>query len=294
MSMAMRAHFARWLSVLMLASAPAVTLAQESLTLTRQDQKPVAATLYAPKRPAGNAQGTSCLGVAIISHGAGGSEKGYAYLAEAMAAQGYLAMVVGHQESGIAALREHMQGGGLRDGLAALIIDPQAYRGRLMDIAAARALAQTRCAGGEAILLGHSMGAATVMIEAGARNKVGVAGSNTFDAYVALSPQGVGTIFPPDAWAGIRRPVLLLTGTRDTELGGASWESRTDAFKNLPAGCAWLGVIDGATHMHFGGRGGSRDAEALTTATIEAFLAGVHRADCKAPPKRTGIELQAK
>jgi predicted dienelactone hydrolase len=262
-------------------------MAAESLSLQRQDGATVPAMAYAPARAA-------CRGIAVISHGAGGSAEGYSYLGETMSGLGYLTVAVGHEESGRGALREHMRGNGLRDGLGDLITDPAAYRGRFMDIAAATQWAQARCRSRESILLGHSMGAATAMIEAGARNTMGVAGTDAFSAYVALSPQGAGPIFPAGAWSDIRKPVLLLTGTRDTELGGASWETRTEPFREMPAGCKWLGVIDGATHMNFAGRGASRQAESLVGRTIGAFLQGLRRGDCRYDAKLRGIDVETR
>jgi predicted dienelactone hydrolase len=163
-----------------------------------------------------------------------------------------------------------------------------------MDIAASKQWAQAKCATGESVLVGHSMGAATVMLEAGARNKLGVTGTDSFSAYIALSPQGAGSIFPQNAWADIKRPVLSLTGTRDTEVGGASWETRTEPFMTMPAGCKWLAVIDRATHRNFAGNGFSRRVEALTAQVIGSFLDGVHRADCGAPGQFRGVDIQFK
>ena len=260
---------------------------QEAVSLTRQDQSAVPVTAYSPKS-------ADCRGIAIISPGAGGSEKGYQYLGEAMSSLGYLAVVVGHQESGRRALREHLRGNDLREGLAELITDPNAYRGRFMDIAASKQWAQAKCNTGESVLVGHSMGAATVMLEAGARNKLGMKGTDSFSAYIALSPQGTGSIFPQNAWADIKRPVLSLTGTRDRELAGASWETRTEPYMNMPAGCKWLGVIDDATHMNFAGIGMLRGTEALTAQVIGSFLDGIHQGDCKAPRKKHGIDIQSK
>jgi predicted dienelactone hydrolase len=251
------------------------------------NQKAVPVTAYSPKS-------TNCSGVAIISPGAGGSEKGYEYLGEAMSSLGYLAIVVGHQESGRSALREHLRGNGLREGLSDLITDPNAYRGRFMDIAAVKEWAAPKCNTSESVLIGHSMGAATTMMEAGALNKLGFKGNDTFSAYIALSPQGAGSIFPQNAWADIKRPVLTLTGTRDDELGGASWKTRTEPYMNMPAGCKWLGVIDGATHMNFAGRGMSRRTEQLTTQVIDSFLDGIHRGDCRTPKQSHGIDIQSK
>ncbi len=261
--------------------------AQQSASLPRADGKTVPVTVYAP--PA-----DSCRGIAVISPGAGGSERGYAYLGRGMAALGYLSLVVGHQESGLAALRRDVRGNGVRNGLNELITTPSAYDGRFMDIAAAKQWAAPRCKGTEAILLGHSMGAATVMMEAGATTRLGVHGSTTFDVYVALSPQGVGSIFPADAWRDITSPVLMMTGTRDTELGAPSWKVRTDPYENMPPGCKWLGVVNGATHMDFSGNGTSREPGRLTLEMIRAFLQGVHRHDCRPPQSPPGMTLQGK
>jgi predicted dienelactone hydrolase len=260
---------------------------QEVVQLSREDQRLVSMSVYGQRN-------RDCRGIAIISPGAGGSEKGYRYLGEAMSSLGYLAVVIGHPESGRQALREHLRGNGLRDGLAELITEPEAYRGRFMDIAEARKWTQGRCATSESVLIGHSMGAATTMMEAGARNKLGIQGANTFSAYIALSPQGTGIIFPDDAWSGISKPVLLLTGTRDTELGGATWETRTEPFKNMPPGCKWLGVIESASHMNFAGNGNSRKTEALSAQTIAAFLDGFRRGTCSAPERLQGIGITTK
>jgi len=263
-------------------------LGQDTLQLKRSDHTVVSISVYGQKQ-------VDCRGVAIISPGAGGSHRGYSYLGEAAASLGYLAVVVGHPESGRRAMREHARGAGLRDGLAELITEPDAYRGRFMDIAAALQWTNARCASVPLrVLIGHSMGAATAMMEAGARNKLGVSGGDGFSAYIALSPQGAGSIFPENAWSGVVKPVLMLTGTRDDELGGGSWETRTEPFKNMRPGCKWLGVIDGASHMNFAGNGMSRRTEALTSQAITAFLSGLQRNDCSAPARLSGMELKTK
>lgn len=227
-----------------------------------------------------------------------------------MAQEGFLSVVVGHPESSLRSVRRQASGEGLRAGLAELVTDPAAYAARFQDIDAAKAWARARCAQGPAVLAGHSMGAATVMLTAGARNRLGVAGVDDFDLYVALSPQGPGTIFPEHAWSGIQKPVLSITGTQDTELGGAPWQHRLEPWKSMSAPCKWAAVLDGASHMNLGGRDPSDRTQRQVARVVGSFLstAGVapaaRRAEsasaCAVPAQlsaefeRDGISLTAK
>lgn len=163
-----------------------------------------------------------------------------------------------------------------------------------MDIAAAKRWAKDRCRADISVLIGHSMGAATAMMEAGARNKLGIRGTGSFSVYIALSPQGAGSIFPQNAWSDIRKPVLLLTGTRDTELSGASWETRTEPFKDMPPGCKWLGVIEGARHLNFAGNGMSRNTEVLVSMAIDKFMNSLLLNDCSSPSQLQGMKITTK
>ena len=264
--------------------------AQSSGTLTRKDNSTIRMTAYEPAVSA-------CRGTVVVSHGAGGSENGLKYLGQGLRAEGWLAVVVGHKESGLEAVRARMRGRrGLRAALEGLITEPSAYEARFMDIDAAGAWGASHCKSRFKALMGHSMGAATVMLEAGAANKLGLRGQDRFDAYVALSPQGAGSIFPAGAWQGIRKPVLTMTGTRDDELN-AEWTSRLEPFKNMQPGCKWLGIVGGATHHDFGGRGAARDKEELTIRTTLAFLADVSGSGdktCPAPRDSPGIEIKTK
>ncbi len=221
--------------------------AQDLVHAPRKDGAETPLRVYEPSSP-------GCEPLALISPGAGGNENGYKYLAEALRDDGWRAIVMGHKESGMGALRSDMrESRGLRKGLQELVNDPKAYDARLMDIAATLKWANSSCKAPFVALLGHSMGARTVEVEAGTKNSFGVKGLDRFDAYVALSPDGPGPMFPENAWSGIRKPMLLLTGTRDGALDG-DWKTRTIPFDSMPAGCKWLGVIDGATHMNFAGR----------------------------------------
>ena len=260
---------------------------RELIELKREDSKSVRAMVYKPTT-------RECEGVAIISHGAGGSEQGYNYLGSAMSSFGYLAVVVGHQESGLQAVQEKVIGTSVAEGLAKLITDPLAYQGRFRDIEAAKEWAQSHCSSKIDILIGHSMGAATVMMAAEARNNLKISEGPKFSAYIAISPQGSGLIFPENAWSDINQPVLMLTGTQDKELGGLPWETRTEPFQNMKSGCKWLGVIDGATHMNFAGRGFSKKTERLTTQVIRDFLNNIQFGDCKPVSQISGMAISVK
>ena len=284
-------------AVLCLVALPtALGCAQQRVGAPREDGHTTPLLVYAA---AGSNQG--CAPLAVISHGAGGSENGYRYLAEAMSRDGFTTIVMGHRESGFAALREDVVADGIRPGVRALVADPKAESARLLDVSAALKWADGQCRAPYRVLLGHSMGSETVMLEAGAKNTIGVtappAGKDRFDAYVALSPEGPGVVFPDQAWGGIRKPVLILTGTRDQSLKGGP-EARLVPWTDLPgtaSHCQWQGVLDGATHMNFAGTGfGHEQAELLITRTIHSFLAGVRAGTCTLPVAQAGMTLKGK
>lgn len=238
-----------------------------------------------------------CAPLVLISPGAGGSENGYQYLGQGMQAAGWRAIVIGHKESGRAALMSDIRGKrGVKKGLRELVDDPKAYSARMMDIGAALRWAATSCKAPFVALIGHSMGARTVMVEAGAKIKFAVtgAGQDRFNAYVALSPDGPDPMFPENAWSGIKKPMLILTGTRDKSMQTGDYKSRTIPYDSLPAGCKWLGVIDGATHMNFAGVGFSGATEKLTLLETKAFLNGLRAGKCGSPIEAAGISLKNK
>lgn len=272
---------------LILISACAATTAQDALRIPRPDGV-TTAKVYEPDGV--------CRGIAVLSHGAGGSENGLAYLASHLRDGGYLAIVPGHALSGRTALRAHMpQGrlkGAVKEGLRDLVTDAAAYRDRFADVQAARDWGKAHCRSEFSVLIGHSMGAATTMLLAGADNRLGLDTRIAFDAYVAMSPQGAGRIFPPDAWRGIRAPVYSLTGTEDDEID-ADWTSRLQPYRNMAPGCKWQGVVEGGSHSDFGG-GGTPAETMLITGSIDAFLAGAQSGKCDHGYRSAGIRIEAK
>jgi dienelactone hydrolase len=231
--------------------------------------------------------------LALLSPGVGGTEKNLGYLARGLHAKGWTAIVVGHRESGPAQLRDAIFSHGLRRGMLRLTTTPDVYRTRFDDISAALAWIGGRCASPFVALIGHSMGAATVMLEAGAANQLGLQGQDRFDAYVALSPQGPGSLFPQNAWRAIRKPVLILTGTRDHALEG-NWQARTVPFDDMPPGGKALAVIGGATHVNLAGIGFSKYTEQAAIRITSVFLDNVRQGRSDPLPTSAGVSIRTK
>ena len=101
-------------------------MAAESLKLLRADRQQIPAMAYIPE--------AACKGVAVISHGAGGSEKGYAYLADALSRQGWLTVVPAHKESGTRVLGRSLLRNKPNEALTQMVTDSAAYRTRLEEI----------------------------------------------------------------------------------------------------------------------------------------------------------------
>ncbi|CEK12896.1 alpha/beta hydrolase family protein [Chthonomonas calidirosea] len=258
--------------------------AQTLVHVKRSDGRILALMVYEPsdtKDPA----------VAIISPGAGGTERGYSYLGEALSKDGWLAVVVEHPESGPQALAKAVRAKGLRDGLAEIVNNPQNYTARFEDIAAALQWVQKKFHPSFKALIGHSMGAITVQLEAGAQNKFHLHPQGGFDAYVALSPHGPGVIFPARSSETIRSPILMITGTQDGGLEG-DYHWRMKAFEGLPSAGNWLAVIKGSNHMNFAGYGlGAVKTESVVVTLVTAFLDALKAHHQPLPPRLTGVQL---
>ncbi len=263
------------------------TPVQQAVNAARADGATTPLIVYEP------AVAKGCAPLALLSHGAGGNERGLRYLGEALAADGWRAIAMGHRESGLTPLRTDIGTAGFKQGIFDLITDSDAYRARFMDIDAALKWSGSSCRAPFKVLIGHSMGAITVMLEAGARNKLGIQAKGGFGAYVALSPEGPGPVFPEGAWQPIRAPMLLVTGTRDRGLDG-DYHWRTQAFDGLGPGCHWLAVIDGATHMNFGGMELAGRVKSTTAALVVAYLDGVRSGHCPTLSAASGVTLQSK
>ncbi|WP_375688220.1 alpha/beta hydrolase family protein [Pseudooceanicola sp. LIPI14-2-Ac024] len=217
-----------------------------------------------------------CPPIFLFSNGFGGSEKAYRPLASATAAAGFETWVIGHPQSGPAAFRAVRAEADPNRAIWETILDPGFNQAHLDAIGAVldHALSLRDCAPPLVVLGGYSIGAQMAMVEAGAATRFGTAGEDRFDAYVAISPPGLGPQFPEDSWAGIDKPVLVVTGSHDGA-PYAAWKYRLAAFEGLPAtGRSLFLYIDGATHMQLSAS--TRDPAGITAARAAAgFLAAL-------------------
>ncbi len=132
---------------------------------------------------------------------------------------------------------------------------------------------------------GHSFGAQTTQVMAGqSAGKVSLRDPRV-DAAVMMSPSPPQRGDAAAAFATVKIPCLLMTGTLDdSPIGNTTPADRLQVFPHLKEAPAWQVVFDKATHMDFGQRdlrgGKIKDARfhrailALTTAFWDAELKG--------------------
>jgi predicted dienelactone hydrolase len=253
--------------------------------------RPLPVRLYFP------ATGTGPWPVIVFSHGLGGSRLGYPYLGRAWAENGYVSIHPTHRET--AQLRSPMAiediegapaGSGERlQAVAAMkkaIDDPRNWESRPRDVALVidsldwlqqhvPALRGHLDAGAIGVA-GHSFGAYTTLLLAGARPRVHGHLRDFSEprarAFVALSPPGNGARgLGAHSWDAVRCPVLCITGTHDAGLSGEPPAWREESFESMPAGGKALAVLDGAEHFTFSGGRPRCPADPRHLAAVEAL-----------------------
>ncbi|HEX6018470.1 MAG TPA: hypothetical protein VFZ28_10245 [Burkholderiaceae bacterium] len=261
--------------------------------------------------------------VVVLSHGAGGNWDGLHALAQHLASHGYAALALEHPGSNTERLRRGMRFGA---NLRAMTRDASEVLGRPRDVTFALDQAQqwnlshpelkgafdlTRVAA-----VGHSFGAYTVLVVCGARPAVdwleprvepgrGL-GPDLSDARVkacvVLSPQGPGEpFFLESSFAGIDRPVLAITGSRDQQQGTTPANRRRFFELEPPGGKVFVWLI-GADHAAFSDATGSRraslpsraraDAQPIVRAATLLFLEAQLRGDAGADAQLSARGLQ--
>jgi predicted dienelactone hydrolase len=215
----------------------------------------------------------------IFSHGLAGSREGYGFLGQRWAAHGYVVVQPDHPGSDTASFRG-LGPGKLPQALRTAALDPAVMESRprlvarLIDgldelerqvPALAGRIDRARIGVG-----GHSFGAYTTMWVAGLQ--VRGPGRGPLDwsdprprAFAALSPGGRGAFSQDADWAGITRPVLVMTGSDDHQPaflarpGGTKQDGqwRRQAFDLMAPGGKLLVWFDGARHCTYSNGAGN-------------------------------------
>ena len=148
-----------------------------------------------------------------------------------------------------------------------LMFDPDQWTGRVLDVRIVLDQLESVVDVSDerpplpAIVAGHSYGAHTAQIVAGALVDRGD-GLESFRhervlGAILMSPQGSGERgLTRESWASIDVPWLVVSGEHDIAARGQGLEWRRQAYDLAPAGGRWLSVVPGADHG-LGGIAGS-------------------------------------
>lgn len=232
--------------------------------------------------------------VVLFSHGLGGNREGSAFLGKQWAARGYVAIFLQHPGSDdsvwkgrpaaerMAALK---QAAGLKEFLL-----------RVQDVPAVLDQLETWNKDDKHFLAGrldlqrigmsgHSFGAVTTQATSGQAYKLGKGFTDArIKAAVVMSPSGPANGDNKQAFASVKLPWLLLTGTKDSSpLTGADAKSRLVVFPELPPSEKYQLVLNKAEHSAFTERALPGESEqrnpnhhrailAVTTAFWDAYL----------------------
>jgi predicted dienelactone hydrolase len=235
--------------------------------------------------------------VVLFSHGLGGSRENSPYLGEHWSARGYVAVFLQHAGSDDAVWANLPPA----ERLAALEREASLrnFLLRVQDVPAVLdQLERWSRTAGHALagrldlahvgMSGHSFGAVTTQAVSGQSFPMG--GTRYSDerirAALALSPSVPRQGDPAEAFAKVKIPWMLMTGTKDVApIGNADVESRLRVFPSLPPGDKYELVLADAEHSAFGDRPLPGDRQprnpnhhrailAVSTAFWDAYLRG--------------------
>ena len=231
--------------------------------------------------------------VVLFSHGLGGTRVGGEVWGQGWAAAGFVVVHLQHAGSDLDAARQVASSFSDRAALSRLGRAKQLLA-RLQDVVFALDELARRHGNAsrgtdkrwaavrpDAVgLSGHSFGAHTALSVGGQSYPAfGGIREPRIAALIAFSPTLPAAGDAQKAFAGIVRPTLCVTGTRDDDVlaTGATPDKRAGVFAALPAGSKAQLVLKDADHMTFGGQTG-RAASILPREAVTERLQAQHHA----------------
>jgi predicted dienelactone hydrolase len=281
------------------------TVLYDWVDLTRNREVPV--KIYFPKTgdglPAEALAKAGPFPVIIFSHGLGGSREGYEYLGRHWASHGYVSVHLDHKGSDAEVWKADPQDPmkGMRESIA----DPRNALSRAFDVRfAIDRMAKLnredspfkgRLDLDHVGLAGHSFGAWTTLAVAGQtaaaleRGKLKLADARV-KAAIAMSSPVTPNAKRSDAYAGIKIPILHMTGTKDmVPILMPDAADRRIPFDRITGADQYLVTFEGGDHMIFPGHkrvmgGGEKDPvfHDLIRQTSTAFWDAYLKNDAKA------------
>jgi dienelactone hydrolase len=191
--------------------------------------------------------------VIVFSHGAGGAGPNVAGITSAWSERGYVCINPSHQDQ-----QQREEGS---QAVTTRVRDVKHILDSFGELMQRYPELSSRIDGARVGIAGHSLGALTAQIIAGAKAEGGDLTDERPRAFILLSPQGVGMYgLTESSWSGMARPALSVTGSLDRGMRGQGPEWRMDPFRLSPAGDKFHLYFEGAHHGSFTGRYASAGA----------------------------------
>lgn len=241
------------------AAAPPASSVPAAVAVTAPDGRQVDLYVWAPARPRG---------VILFSHGGGSTPLATSQLTAAMVAAGFAIVAPLHTDS------QSMPAARRTDLRAALAT-------RVADQKLAAAYAAQRFTGLPLGAMGYSYGSLIALMGAGAVPFIPGAVPSVRAVAMFSSPGAIGPLTEaPNAFAGVKAPTLLITGTADIVPGMVPDPAAHLRYQErLPAGGRTALIVNGASHEFVrGGQPGFEDAVRAVRDFFAAELSGDARA----------------
>ena len=205
--------------------------------------------------------------VIVFSHGFGGAGKTYDALARFWATRGFVVLMPDHADSGSPAGKDPAAES-VREPAGDSVTDPKSWELRARDLAfvvAATAAVEARIPALKGKLDerhvgvgGQSYGAFSALLLGGITVEAAKKERNFADpipkAFLVISPPGKGQQGLTDkSWAGLDRPLLVVTGERDQGSKNQDPSWRLDAYQLSPPGGKYALFLEGASHLSLTG-----------------------------------------